>query len=169
MGTTLMESRNPGRPVSAVLVGRQADRFHAVKDISGWRFECKVSARDTEGGFCVFDTVRSVRGGPPLHIHREQDEWFYVREGEFLFKVGDEAFRLGPGDSLLGPRGVPHTFASLTERSALIVAFQPAGGMEQLFFKAWQASQQGPLTPDDWRSFGEPHAIEIVGPPLDIG
>jgi mannose-6-phosphate isomerase-like protein (cupin superfamily) len=96
-------SKNKGlRPQKAIIVAAGGDRFITPMDIAGWRFECKLSGRDTSGDYCVYDTVRSVKGGPPLHLHRDQDEWFYVRTGEFLFRVGGESFQLRPGDTLLG-------------------------------------------------------------------
>ena len=160
------------RPVlyaqKAIMVETGHDRFDAAMDIAGWRFECKVSAQDTAGSYCVYDTVRSVKGGPPLHIHRDQDEWFYVRDGEFLFRVANESFRLKRGDSLFGPRGVPHAFAALTHNSALIVAFQPAGAIEELFQAAYALSKSRELDLDDWRELAAPRGIEIVGPPLQL-
>jgi mannose-6-phosphate isomerase-like protein (cupin superfamily) len=108
------------------------DRLDKPMDVAGWRFECKVSGQGTAGALCIYDTVRSVKSGPPLHVHRTQDEWFYVRDGELLFRIGEETVSLRPGDSLLGPRGVPHAFAALSDTSALIVAFQPPGAIEQL-------------------------------------
>ena len=156
------------RTFKAVKVDAGQDRGGAALQIADWRFECKVSGQDTDGGYCIFDTIRTGRGGPPLHVHHDQDEWFYVRDGEFVFMVGDETFHLKPGDSLLGPRRVPHAFASITDTSALLIMFQPAGEIEQLFFKAWQASQMRALTVDDWRMFGRAHGVDIVGPPLAL-
>ena len=150
------------------MVAAGTDRFDGAMDIAGWRFDCKLSGRDTGGDYCVYDTVRSVKGGPPLHIHRNQDEWFYVRSGEFLFRVGGESFQLRPGDSLLGPRGVPHAFAALTESSALIVTFQPAGAIEELFAAAYAMSRSKKLTVDDWQMLANSRGVDIVGPPLEI-
>jgi mannose-6-phosphate isomerase-like protein (cupin superfamily) len=162
-------SANAGpRPVKAIMVAAGGDRFDGAMDIAGWRFECKLSGRDTSGDYCVYDTVRSVRGGPPLHIHRDQDEWFYVRSGEFLFRVGDEGFQLKAGDALLGPRGVPHAFAALTARSALIVTFQPAGAIEELFAAAYTLSRSKKLSVEDWRTLAAPRGVDVVGPPLEI-
>ena len=68
-------SGNAGlRPQKAIMVAAGGDRFDGAMDIAGWRFECKLSGRDTSGDYCVYDTVRSVKGGPPLHIHRDQDD-----------------------------------------------------------------------------------------------
>jgi mannose-6-phosphate isomerase-like protein (cupin superfamily) len=164
--TTATPRATGTRALTAVKVDAGRDRRDAALQIADWRFECKVSGQDTEGRYCIFDTVRTGRGGPPLHIHHDQDEWFYVRDGEFVFLVGDETYHLKPGDSLLGPRKIPHAFTSITDNSALLIVFQPAGEMEQLFFKAWQTSQLRPLTSDDWRMFGRAHGVDIVGPPL---
>jgi quercetin dioxygenase-like cupin family protein len=47
------------------------------------------------------------KGGPPRHLHHEQDEWFYAVKGEFVVEIGSQRFRLAPGDSILAPREVP--------------------------------------------------------------
>ena len=124
MTTTI---RSACRAAKAVNVAAGEDRFAAPLVFSNWRFDCKLSAKDTGGDLCIYDTARTGRGGPPMHVHRDQDEWFFVREGRYVFRIGDEIFRLGPGDSLLAPRKIPHAFASLSETSSLLVAFQPAG------------------------------------------
>ena len=167
-GEPMRTCRVPEFAAHGLMVRSGDDRLDKPMDIAGWRFECKVSGRDTSGAFCIYDTVRSVKGGPPLHIHRAQDEWFYVREGEFLFRVGEETFALRPGDSVLGPRGVPHAFAALSDTSALIVAFQPAGAIEQLFGAACALSSSRMLGLADWREIAAPCDIEIVGPPLQV-
>src|SRR5690242_18120473 len=47
---------------------------------------------------------------PPLHVHRNEDEWFYMLEGDVTFHVGGENYRGGPGAFVSFPRGIPHTF-----------------------------------------------------------
>src|SRR5687768_3393881 len=59
----------------------------------------KVSTADTEGDLYIFDTTRIKKGGPPLHFHFDQDEWWYVISGEFLIRVGDETWHANAGDS----------------------------------------------------------------------
>jgi uncharacterized cupin superfamily protein len=48
--------------------------------------------------------------GSPWHVHRDEDEWFYVRDGEFELYVGDAHLTLKAGGFAYGPKGVPHTF-----------------------------------------------------------
>jgi mannose-6-phosphate isomerase-like protein (cupin superfamily) len=96
----------------------------------------KVSRKDTAGSWSMFEAQWSLKGGPPLHVHQVEDEWFYVMEGEYAAQVGDERFTLTPGDSLLAPREVPHTYAHLGEgQGRMLIAYQPAGDMEAFFWK----------------------------------
>jgi mannose-6-phosphate isomerase-like protein (cupin superfamily) len=67
-------------------------------------FRRKVSSQDSDGDLCIYEVVRTKRGGPLLHYHQNQDEWFLIREGEFLFHVGNDNFRLVAGDSILARR-----------------------------------------------------------------
>ncbi len=158
---------DPTRKVVKVDAGR--DRNGAPLQISGWRFECKVSAQDTKGEYCIYDTVRTAKGGPPMHVHRHQDEWFLVRDGEFVFVIGEQSFHLKPGDTLLAPRGIPHAFASLSETSALMIAFVPAQTIELLFHEVREVNRTRIPTLEDWRTISRAHDVEIVGPPLTLG
>ena len=98
-----MERRNEGFQVLC-----DEDRFNVDLRYLNGRFDCKVSSKDSGGDLCIYDTLRTTKGGPPLHYHLAQDEWFFVREGEFVFQVGANVFRLKAGDSVFGPRNVPH-------------------------------------------------------------
>ena len=126
-------------------------------------FHLKVSGASNGGGLCIYDTVRSEPGGPPLHIHAAQDEWFLVTEGEFEIKVGDVLHRLMPGDSILAPRGIPHAFRNTTRTGRIMVAFQPAGTMEEFFF---EGSKLSPMTPAAFAELFSRHGMRVVGPPL---
>jgi mannose-6-phosphate isomerase-like protein (cupin superfamily) len=107
-----------------------SDRFgRPFESLDAW-FNIVLSGKDTGQAACSVDTNRRMRGGPPLHVHHAQDEWFFVREGEFDIRVGDETHHLRPGDSLLAPRGVPHAFANSTETGRMLVTFLPAGQIE---------------------------------------
>jgi mannose-6-phosphate isomerase-like protein (cupin superfamily) len=50
-------------------------------------------------------------GEPPLHLHRNEDEWFYVVDGTVAFFVADDSVEGGSGTFAYAPREVPHTFA----------------------------------------------------------
>jgi mannose-6-phosphate isomerase-like protein (cupin superfamily) len=127
----------------------------------------KVSGEDTMGSWSMFEAHWSLKGGPPLHVHQVEDEWFYVLEGEYVVQVGDERFRLTSGDSLLAPRKVPHTYAHLGDGQArLLIAYQPAGRMEDFFLEISRLAGS-PSAAEIERIFGA-QGMEVVGPPLKV-
>jgi mannose-6-phosphate isomerase-like protein (cupin superfamily) len=146
--------------------GTRSRSRHDIR-LAGTAIDIKVSTLDTGGGLCVTEVTSLHKGGPVRHLHHEQDEWFYVLEGEHVIEVGEERYELGPGDSLLGPREVAHAWAHVGEGTGrLIAALQPAGQVEALFE---EVARLGSSTPreDLQRVFGS-HGVEFVGPPLSI-
>src|SRR5579871_4101142 len=130
----IAEAKPTQGPPKGIKVESQKDRFNEELLIMGGRFDCKVSSKDTGGELCIFDTFRSEKGGPALHLHHHQDEWFFVIQGEFLVKVGEDLFHLKAGDSAFAPRKIPHTFAKISNDEArMLVLLQPAGSIEDFF------------------------------------
>jgi len=67
----------------------------------------RVSAEDSGGAMTVVEEIPPMVD-TPLHVHSREDELFYILEGEHIVQRGDQAFRLGPGEAIFCPRGVPH-------------------------------------------------------------
>jgi len=139
----------------------------AITLFEGDTFYTKVSTKDTDGDLYIYESTRIKKGGPALHFHYSQDEWWYVLEGEFLIKVGDQLYQAKAGDSVFGPRGIPHAFAKTNEGNArLLMTFQPAGKMEE-FFIASSEGKLAKMTPAEQDEFRKQHGFERAGPALD--
>lgn len=166
--TRAASSSNPSRDKSGFKVGAGADRTGEDLRIMGGRFELKVSARDTGGDLCIYDTYRLSKGGPALHRHHTQDEWFYVMRGEFIVRVGEQTITLGPGDSAFAPRQIPHTFAMTSEgQGQMLVLFQPAGSMEDFFHGMSRFGNEIPANQETaLKQLWLDHGMEVLGPPL---
>jgi mannose-6-phosphate isomerase-like protein (cupin superfamily) len=94
----------------------------------------KVIPSDTAGNLLVIEHSNLMPNtGPALHMHLSQEEWFYVMEGEVRFQVGDRRLQLGPGESILAPSRIPHTFSATGSPAHMLIAFTPADKMEQYF------------------------------------
>ena len=158
---------NKKRVDKGIKVAAGKDRFgESISLYEGDSFFCKVSTKDTDGDIYIFESIRDKKGGPALHYHYEQDEWWYILEGEFLFKVGDQTFTAKTGDSVFGPRMVPHAFAKTNDGPArLLMAFQPAGKMEELFLAVSKDVYKN-KTKEEIHKFRQEHGFEIVGPAL---
>ncbi len=127
--------------------------------------DIKISSDDTDGNLAVFEqNGNTPKGGPPLHIHPFQDEFFYIIEGEYFFQVGEETYQMKSGDTIFLPRKVKHAFIQLTEKGKVIVSYMPAGKMED-FFKTTDAWTSPPTLAEIEKAF-EDHDMKVVGPPL---
>jgi quercetin dioxygenase-like cupin family protein len=159
------ERANKGFRVGAKDCQRQEELL-----IMGGSFDLKVFNLDTDGNLCIYGTKREWKGGPAFHYHQSQDEWFYVIRGEFLVRVGDDTFKLGPGDSAFAPRKIPHAFAMTSEgEGQMLVLFQPAGSMEDFFLQMSKLGKEIPATMEtEMKQLFEDNGMEIVGPPLKI-
>lgn len=70
----------------------------------------KIGMADTNGSYGLLEIVVPPGLGSPWHVHPEEDEWFYVLDGNLTFYVGDERMDLTTGGFGFGPKAVPHTF-----------------------------------------------------------
>ena len=69
----------------------------------------KASSETTDGRVAVIEWFGPRGAGTPLHVHRREDEWYYVTEGEVVFWVGGERISAVAGSFVYGPRDNPHT------------------------------------------------------------
>src|SRR5690554_1886094 len=153
----------------AIHVPPRHDRFEQEHKVFGvMPFTIKVATEDTGGGLLIIEQDNAFPGGPPRHLHHAQDEWFYVVAGNYVVEVAGEMHHLGPGASVLAPRKVAHTWAlEGNEPGRLLIAFQPAGQMEEFF--AATAGMTGLLPPSEMAPLFEAHGMTITGPPLRSG
>jgi quercetin dioxygenase-like cupin family protein len=108
-----------------------------------------VTGEETDGAYFVMEALVPPGGGPPPHIHRREDETFYVVEGEIEFKLGDEAITAGPGDFVNVPKGTVHNFHNAgTGTARLILTFTPAG-IERFFGETLERAPNGVQDPPD--------------------
>ena len=120
----------------------------------------RVPGSETGGGLFVIEHSNMLPGGPPLHLHLNQEEFFYVEQGAVEFQVGDKTLQLHAGQSILAPRRIPHTFSALPGQPAhMLIAFCPAGKMEQFFIET-EASKQLFTDPAYYRKC----EMEWIGP-----
>lgn len=118
-------------------VGAGQDRSGSPHSLGFSSLAFKVTTADSGGNLFIIEHRNLTPGtGPALHLHYAQDEWFYVMEGEVVFQVGEQRLHLRAGESVLAPRRVPHTFSAVGSPAHMLIAFTPAGKMEQYFIDA---------------------------------
>ncbi len=130
----------------------------------------KATGEQTGGAFGLIDNVMPAGFASPYHTHRNEDESFYVVEGEMSLYVGGERVKAGPGAFVYGPRGVPHGFeVDGTEPARILLQNHPAG-FEGFPVEVGEPAEQLVLPeaepPDMARlmAIAAKYDIEILGP-----
>jgi mannose-6-phosphate isomerase-like protein (cupin superfamily) len=109
----------------------------------------RVPAEVSGGSFTLFEEVPPL-ADTPLHVHRNEDELFYVLEGEHVFQIGDEEHRVGPGGLVFAPRGVPHAQRRVVPGQGRELVLTTPGGFEGFFRELASAHAAGSLGPDGY-------------------
>jgi quercetin dioxygenase-like cupin family protein len=154
----------PAEYHSVIVVPNGKDLYgqHRVLGVSAIQF--KLLPKDSTSALIIENTF-SGKGGPAQHLHLFQDEWFYIVRGEFRFVIGQEKFGLHLGDSVMGPRNVPHVWACASEGGgSILISFLPAGKMEAFFREVTKSNAIPPQDPELWRA----HDMELLGPQLAV-
>lgn len=133
----------------------------------------KATADLTDGRFAAME-LRAPKGfASPLHIHRDEDEFFIVVSGEVRIRHGDEVMEAVAGSIAYGPRGVPHAFRVDSAEARLLLFFGP-GGIERFFRQGGKPARSRDLPPadeqfpdkDTLKEIGGRYNQEFIGPPL---
>ena len=135
----------------------------------------KVTKEQTGGRYALVEILAPDGYEAVLHVHHQEDEGFYVLEGEMTFYVGEQTIKARPGSYLFGPKDVPHSFTVDSGPARLLFVFSPAGleGLvgemgEPARARAVPPQLEGP--PDEsemerMAAIATRYGAEILGPP----
>jgi quercetin dioxygenase-like cupin family protein len=123
---------------------------------------CRARVLNSGDGLGLVDMIEVPAGHmPPLHVHRNEDEGFYVLSGRVSLLLPGRRLDLGPGDFALAPRGVPHAYRVGDEPARWLVTSTPAG-FERFVADVARSEDPGP---EPLTAIAAEHDIEILGPP----
>jgi quercetin dioxygenase-like cupin family protein len=131
----------------------------------------RVSGADSGGAMAAVE-IEGRRGDmPPLHVHRREDETFYVLEGRLSLHMPGNSIELGPGEACFAPRGIPHVYRVESETARWLAVATPAG-FDEFVREAGEPAAEDALPPEgrvhDPGALAEiaaRHGIELLGPP----
>ena len=131
------------------------------------------SSGETTGGRVAVTENWAPRGhGSPLHVHHNEDEWFYVLSGELTFWVDGQVITATDGSFVYGPRNVPHTFTVTSEEARFLLVIEPAG-FENFLRALSEPAESLTLPPASveppamvaMMAAAAEYGLEILGPP----
>ena len=126
----------------------------------------KATKEDTGGAYSRLEAT--VAGeGPPQHIHKVEEEAFYVLEGEVNIKIEKRTIKVTVGSFVLIPRGTVHTFWNAGPTPAKLLGIFSPPGFEQFFLEVVGDEEIDTDTfVERGMAVAEKYNLEIVGPPL---
>jgi quercetin dioxygenase-like cupin family protein len=121
--------------------------------------EIKATSADTGGQMTIVEVTEHPGAEAPLHVHRRDDEGFWVLEGDVTFEVGDTTIEASAGDYVFGPRDIPHRFR-VGDRGCRMLFILVPGGIEDVIRATSQTAPSRTLPPPP---AAEPTPEEIEG------
>ena len=95
----------------------------------------KASTAETGGAYSLTEHLVTAASNPPMHVQRDEDEAFYVLDGEIEFEVDGQVVRAAPGTFAFVARGAAHLFRVLTPTARMLVicSGKPSDNLEDFF------------------------------------
>lgn len=134
----------------------------------------KAGAAQTRGRVAVVEFLNPPGFAPPLHRHLEEDEMFFILAGTAEFLCAQQRFAAGPGDFVLLPVGLAHTFLVGPDAPLRALQITTPSGFEAFASEVGEPATQrtlpspGPVDPAALAAAAARHAVEILGPPPTI-
>ena len=124
---------------------------------SGTLMTVKAGGEQTRNGFTLIEVITPRSFVVPPHIHEDEEEAFYILEGQLRVTCGTDTSTLGPGDFVMMPRGIPHTCSTVGDGSARLLQITAPAGFEQFILDGGEPAAEPTVPPP-----GEPDLARIL-------
>ena len=132
-------------------------------DLGVFSMTVKANADETNGVFSLLEAEEPPHFGPPLHIHHDAAEAFYVLEGEYLMFLDDREEVCPAGSFIFIPAGMRHGFRVGAAPSRKLNFYFPAA-MIGYFDDLSNAIRRADVDESLLADIARQHSMEVVGP-----
>jgi mannose-6-phosphate isomerase-like protein (cupin superfamily) len=131
-------------------------------DLGNFKMSVKATADETSTAFTLLEAAEPPGFGPPMHIHHDAAEAFYVVAGEYVIFVEDQEFACPAGSFIYIPAGVPHGFRVGSEHSRKLNFYTPAAMIGYFDEVAQLAGTE--MDPEELAQMARRYGMEVIGP-----
>lgn len=135
-------------------------------DLGPFSMSVKATAEATGDAFALLEADEPADFGPPMHIHHDAAEAFYVLRGEYLIFIREQEWRCSAGSFIYIPAGVIHGFRVGDAPSSKLNIYVPAA-MVGYFDELSEALKSGEDDPRRVERIAHRYDMEVVGPVLE--
>jgi mannose-6-phosphate isomerase-like protein (cupin superfamily) len=135
-------------------------------DLGEFAMAVKADAAQTGGVVSVLEAAEPPGFGPPIHVHSDAAEAFYVLEGEYIMYLEDREFACPAGSFIFIPLGVRHGFKVGDVPSRKLNFYFPAA-MIGYFDDLAAAIGRGDVGDEHLAEIARIHSMDVVGPPSE--
>ena len=132
-------------------------------DLGNFAMVLKASPDETDGAFTLLEAAEPPNFGPPLHVHRDAAEAFYVLEGEYIIFLGEREHACPAGSFIFIPAGIQHGFRVGGVPSRKLNLYAPAA-MVGYFDELSTAIKSGDADSDRLDEIARRYGMEVIGP-----
>jgi quercetin dioxygenase-like cupin family protein len=132
-------------------------------DLGNFTMSVKATAQQTNQAFTLLEADEPPGFGPPMHIHREAAEAFFVLAGEYVIFVNDQEYACPAGSFIFIPAGVPHGFRVGSQPSRKLNLYTPAA-MIGYFDELSAALAKGEADADALAQIADRYGMDVIGP-----
>lgn len=132
-------------------------------DLGSFQMSVKATGESTAGAFSLLEADEPAGFGPPMHIHHDAAEAFYVLQGEYLIFLEDREFSCPAGSFVFIPAGEMHSFRVGPTGSRKLNIYTPAA-MVGYFDELGEAVSAGNADPQSLSQIAMRHSMEVLGP-----
>lgn len=127
-----------------------------------------ATGEDTNGAYALIHATVPPGSGPPPHIHRREDEAFFVLEGQLAFQVDGRSLAATAGAWVTLPKGTLHAFKNTGPTPAQMLILVNPSGLERYFAEVGHAGKEESVTPtaiEKLLAVAPKYGLEVQLPP----
>ncbi|MFL6227460.1 MAG: cupin domain-containing protein [Pyrinomonadaceae bacterium] len=132
-------------------------------EVLGTLIECKIDSEETGGAYAIVEAIVPPQGGPPAHVHHNEDEIFHVLEGEFEVRCGAETLKAMKGATVVLPRDIPHSFRNVGAGEGKLLTTITPGGFEQFFAEVSREVRNMPADAMKLMEIARKYDVDFLG------